>query len=85
MEKVKVNSLPHIRSQNLTEDFGFNCKKQGGARLATAASHLLKVLFAASTPDHLVAITCLASEVSCWQACYDCAQQSLFFCIFRNA
>ena len=51
------------------------------------ASHLMKVLFAARLcrPDLLVAITRLASKVSCWQACHDRALRRLFSYILHHA
>ena len=87
MDEIKVNSLPHVRSPYLTEDFIPKGKEEGGAQSATCSSHLMKVLFAARLcrPDLLVAITRLASKVSCWQACHDRALRRLFSYILHHA
>ena len=87
MDEIKVKSLPHVRSPYLTEDFIPKGKEEGGAQSATCSSHLMKVLFAARLcrPDLLVAITRLASKVSCWQACHDRALRRLFSYILHHA
>ena len=68
MVEIKVTSLPQVRSPYLAEDFTPKGSEEGGSQSTTASSHLMKVLHAARLcrPDLLVAITRLASKVSCW-------------------
>ena len=87
MEEVKVTSLPFVCSPYLMEDFLPKGSEAQGLHASSASSHLMKILFAARLcrPDLLVAITRLASKVSCWQACHDRALRRLFSYIMHHA
>ena len=87
MDEVKISTLPFVRTPYLMEDFLPKGTEPAGAQSSTASSHLMKVLFAARLcrPDLLVAITRLASKVSCWQACHDKALKRLMSYIWHHA
>ena len=77
--EIGVTKLTVARSPYLDENFE-NGKDQPGKFASTAASHLMKLLFAARLcrPDLLVAITRLATRVSAWQQCHDKHLHRLF-------
>ena len=87
MAEIGVQRLPAARSPYLAEDFVPKGQDEPGVMAKTASSHLMKVLFAARLcrPDLLVAITRLASKVSCWQRCHDRHLHRLFQYLAHNA
>ena len=80
MEEAGLRALHPVRSPYLQEDFAPKGTEEPGTFAKTASSHLMKVLFAArlARPDLLVAITRLASKVSCWNKSHDRALHRLF-------
>ena len=87
LDEAQIKSLAFVRSPYLMEDFAPKGAEAQGVHAATASSHLMKVLFAARLcrPDLLVAITRLASKVSCWQLCHDRALKRLFAYIAHHS
>ena len=87
MTEIGVQRLPAVRSPYLDEDFVPKGQDEPGVMAKTASSHLMKVLFAARLcrPDLLVAITRLASKVSCWQRCHDRHLHRLFQYLAHHA
>ena len=73
MAEAGLEKLPAARSPYLSEDFAPKGGEEAGRFASTAASHLMKVLFAARLcrPDLLVCITRLASKVSTWNKSHD--------------
>ena len=86
-EEIGAKSLPPVRTPYLEEDFLPKGHDGPGLQAKSAASHLMKLLFAARLcrPDLLVAITRLASKVSCWQLCHDRALRRLFQYVAHHA
>lgn len=80
MEEAGLRAIHPVHSPYLHEDFAPKGTEEPGTFAKTASSHLMKVLFAArlARPDLLVAITRLASKVSCWNKSRDGALHRLF-------
>jgi hypothetical protein len=87
LNETGEKNISAARTPYLPENFSPSGEEMPGIFAKTCSSHLMKLLFAArlARPDIVVAITRLASKVTCWNKSHDRALRRLMQYVHHNA